>query len=252
MGWGDELMLTGRVRELQASDPRRVRVVSERPCWHEAWDHNPRIAQPGESGDFQEVRRRENGLRPYAAWKTATRWIWRPYGPPRGEIYFTAAELEFGARHAGRIVLEPGIKVKASPNKDWGWGRWGRLASLLVAKGYSISQVGPPGTRLLPGAEHILTVTMRHAAAVLARARAAVLPEGGLHHVAAVVGCPAVVIFGGFIAPAVTGYAGQASLFESSAEHPLGCGSRVPCAHCQRAMQAITPERVCHELGEIL
>ena len=43
MGWGDELMVTGLAREAQLRDPRKVRVVYDRPRYHEAWKHNPRI-----------------------------------------------------------------------------------------------------------------------------------------------------------------------------------------------------------------
>ena len=41
---------------------------------------------------------------------------------------------------------------------------------------------------------------------MLSGARAAVLHEGGLHHAAAALGMPAVVLFGGMISPRNTGY----------------------------------------------
>jgi hypothetical protein len=90
------------------------------------------------------------------------------------------------------------------------------------------------------------------AAAVIARAQAVVVPEGGLHHTAAVFGTPAVVIYGGFISPEVTGYAGQTAMYAKSDEHPLGCGWRVPCTHCQQAMASIVPETVADELEKQL
>ena len=242
-------MLTGRARELQELDPRRVRIVYEWQRWHEAWHHNPRIAAPGEVGDFQDLIAREDGLRPYIAAKAAGRWTWRPYTPPRGELYFTQDELDFARRHEGRIIVEPNLKVGASPNKDWGWANWTALSRLMRAAGIRPTQLGPATSRRLPGADFVKTRTMRHAAAVIARARAAVLPEGGLHHVAAAVGAPAVVIFGGFISPQVTGYAEQRSIFTGG---DLGCGYRVPCPHCRQAMRQIDPEQVMRELEELM
>jgi ADP-heptose:LPS heptosyltransferase len=252
MGWGDELMVTGEARVMQERDPRKVRVCYNRPYWHEAYANNPRIAGLNEKGNFQKIWPRQNNFRPYATGKTPTNWTWREYRPPRGELYFSDEERDFGLRHAGRIILEPHIKQGASPNKQWGWVSWNKLGWLLMQRGLRVTQLGLAGTALLDGADFILTPSMRHAAAVMANARAAVLPEGGLHHVAAAVGTPAVVIFGGFISPASTGYTDQANIYRPSAEHPLGCGMRVACEHCAQAMKSITPAEVFDALGRIL
>lgn len=249
MGWGDELMATGHVRELQRTDPRRVRMVTPKGRWHEAWDGNPRIARPEERGDFQLYETRPGNLRPYCVGKDEKRWQWRRYGPPAGELYFDPAELAFGAAHAGRVIIEPNIKAGASPNKEWGWLRWKQLVLLCAANGVQVTQLGPSNTRLLPGADLVVTHSMRRAAAVMKHARAAVLTEGGLHHVAAAVGTPAVVIFGGFIAPEVTGYPWQVNLYTGTG---LGCGARLLCSHCEACMAAIDPARVWAALERIL
>lgn len=252
MGWGDELMVTGHVRELQKTDPRRVRVIYEKPRWCDAWDNNPRIAGNHEAGDFQHYVARSNHLRPYMEKKLEERWVWRPYGPPLGELFFTEKELRFARSFRGKIVIEPRIKAGASPNKDWGWERWVALAKLMQKKGLAPTLLGSASQRQIPGIEYVHTNNVRYAAAVLSTARAAVLPEGALHHAAAVVGCPAVVLFGGYIAPAVTGYAGQRNLFTGSSEYPLGCGWRVHCRHCLDAMAQITPEQVVGQLEGLL
>jgi ADP-heptose:LPS heptosyltransferase len=249
MGYGDEVMVTGQVRELQELDPRKVRIVYEKPRWHEAWENNPRIARPGELGDFQLLRPRVDYRRPYIAQKTATQWTWKAWGPPKGELYFTHDEEAYGAKHRDRIVIEPRIKPGASPNKDWGIERWKELIRLGAAKGIQFTQLGDVNKYLLPGVKWVRTPTMRLAAAVLAYARAAVVPEGGLHHVCAAVGTPAVVIFGGYISPAVTGYPEQRSFFTGGA---LGCGMRIPCEHCKRAMSEITPREVLAALEDTL
>jgi ADP-heptose:LPS heptosyltransferase len=253
MGWGDEIMVTGHVRDLQKTDPRRVRVMYENANrWPEAFHNNPRLAQIGEQGNFQEYRPRDGYLRPYMTAKTPTQWSWKTYTPPVGELYLNDRELEFGRSYAGRVIVEPHIKPGASPNKQWGWVNWNKLAWLLRQKGHTVAQMAGGPSPVLEGVELISTRNLRHAAAVLANARAAVLPEGGLHHTAAVFGVPSVVIYGGFISPAVTGYAGHRAFFVDSKAHPLGCGMRVPCEHCVAAMAAIKPEAVALALGDLI
>jgi hypothetical protein len=63
-----------------------------------------------------------------------------------------------------------------------------------------------------------------------------------MHHGAAAMGVPGVVLFGGFIPPQVTGYLMHANL-TGGAE---ACGSLNPCPHCAAAMQAISVDEVLH------
>jgi hypothetical protein len=254
MGWGDEVMVTGQVRVAHERDPggRRVRVLdrNKNVRAHALWEGNRTIVQPGQHGDFLFVVNGP-GARPYIAEKLAQRWVWKEWeegGPPRGEIFLSGDERDLGRRFSGRIVLEPTIKAQASPNKAWGWVRWNKLAWLLQNRGHKVTQLGPIGTPLLDGAELVVTNGFREACAVLSTARAAVLPEGGLHHAAAALRVPAVVIFGGFIAPIHTGYADQVNLFTGGE----ACGMRVLCGHCIDAMKRIPPELVAERLMEVL
>lgn len=253
MGLGDEIMVTGRARVMQQTDPRKCRVTYQGKAnrWSPVWDGNPRIAKLNEAGDFQELQARgADNMRPYHTAKTPERWSYNlNFRPEVGEIYFTDAERTFGARHAGLIILEPHIKPGASPNKNYGWTRWNKVAWLLGRAGFRVTQLGNDSTQLLEGAELVVTKTFRLACAVMARARAAVLPDGGLHHAAAAVGVPAVVIMGGFTPVELTGYAIHRNLGVSLGD---SCGSRLPCKHCAAEMSKITPEQVCSELRRIL
>lgn len=252
MGWGDELMVAGQARVMQQRDPRKVRVVYERPRWHEAWANNPRIAGLDEVGDFQRLVARDRGCRPYMADKSQTQWTWKPYQPQAGELYFSEAETAFGQKHARQVIVEPTLKAGASQNKQWPWEYWLNVVGWLERNGIQPVQLGTSDTRPISGARFIATHSMRYAAAVIARARAVVVPEGGMHHVAAATGTRAVVIFGGYISPAVTGYAQQRNLFVTDPAHPLGCGMRVPCPHCRAAMAAIAPQHVIEQLEALL
>jgi ADP-heptose:LPS heptosyltransferase len=251
MGWGDEIIVTGVARRLQeeARSQLRVRVLDARgrARWHPIWDHNPRLARAGWPGPALAVTNGP-GCRPYIARETARRWFWRDWVCPVGELRLTEAERAFGAGHPARIVVEPALTAKASPNKQWGRRRWEHLAALLARQGYRVSQLGPAGTPVLPGAERIETTGFRHACAVLASARLAILPEGALHHAAAALGVPSIVLFGGFISPRQTGYPHQVNLFTGGEP----CGSRVRCGHCTRAMNRIEPEAILDRASALL
>jgi ADP-heptose:LPS heptosyltransferase len=254
MGWGDEIMVTGQVRELYARDPRPVAVLDRdgRVRRHDIWHGNQKIIDARFTGTSipqgAQVLRNGPGLRPYIAEKRPDRWKWQAWSRPRGEIFLDAKEKALGARYAGRVIVEPHLKINASPNKDWGWMRWNKLVWLLRAAGHQVSQMGTGAEALLDGVEPIETRSFREACAVMANARAAVLPEGGLHHAAAAFGVPAVVIFGGYISPAQTGYDLHTNLFTGGEP----CGRRVECKHCRTALEAISPELVFTELEMIL
>jgi hypothetical protein len=250
MGWGDEIIASGQARLLYAQHKRKVVIRDRRGDIraHEMWKNNPHIASRSEFINSENpVLVNGPGVRPYIASKVDTQWTWREWECPAGEIYFDPAETEFAARFEIDVLIEPSIKAKASPNKDWGRERWQSLTDALRAMGRQVFQVGPPGTIMMRGAKLIETQSFRHGCAVLARARAAILPEGGLHHAAAALGIPAVVLFGGFISPKQTGYPGQASIFTGG----TACGMRIHCAHCKEAMAAITPEVVLEELARL-
>ena len=271
MGLGDEIMVAGEARRLQARDPRPVAVLDRdgRPRWHDLWDGNPRIAHPRDVVAGLDVQSLTNGpgCRPYIDYEWMRRdfaavFPGRPFTTkmrdPRLPWRYTRwrctpGELPLVERGAprGYIVVEPHIKRGASPNKDWGWARWQALVSRVRVPDHPWVQLGPPGTRLLHGTVHIVTETIGEACTALSAASAAVVPEGGLHHAAAALGVPAVVIFGAMTSPANTGYDGHVNLFD-----PAGgvspCGQRVACDHCRAAMAAIRPEIVAYHLEQVL
>ena len=249
MGWGDEIIVTGLARRLQRKNALPVRVLDRhgRARWSSVWDHNPRFAPPRYRGRVQTLMNGP-GTRGYIAGKNRLGWVWSDWICPLGEIHLTEEELQVGARYANRILLEPAIKPEASPNKDWGWARWCQLAEELRVLGYSIAQFTSRYRPALPGAEVIKTKTFRQACAVISNARLAILPEGGLHHAAAAFGTAAIVIFGGYISPAQTGYAHHVNLFTGGSP----CGRRAKCGHCEEAMEKISVGQVLKEATSLL
>ena len=251
MGFGDALMDSGAARRAQTTDPRKVRIIyANKVPWSEVWENNPRLARPGEEGDFQLLyRRAADKMWSYWNGKTEERYIYNlNFRADIGELYFSEAEKEFGSCYVGRIIVEPLIKAKASPNKRWPWVSWQRLASLARSNA-RLTQLGPEGTPQLEGVEFVATPSFRMACAVIARARAVVFHEGGCHHAAAALGVPGVVIFGGYIPIELTGYPVHRNLGGSLGD---ACGMRIPCEHCAAEMAKISPEQVFDELGRIL
>lgn len=253
MGIGDEIMVAGEVRRRAAGTNRRFMIRETRPGrpshrWHDIWIGNPRIAAPGQPYDDSFAN--HGGNRPYIQSKTGRFWVWKEYVPEPGELFLTDRELAVGKPFDGGIVLQPIIKVQSSPNKQWRMEYWQALVNMRPD--FPWVQIGDGTEPRLAGVPFLRTASFRDACGVLAHARAAVLQDGGLHHACAALGVPAVVIFGGFISPKVTGYSSQRNLFTESSDHPLGCGMRVPCFHCHRAMLSIKPVQVIAELEEAL
>jgi ADP-heptose:LPS heptosyltransferase len=142
------------------------------------------------------------------------------------------------------------VWLKANQNKDWGRDKWQVLADILALDGHKLVQIGSIETRPLKGVRLIVTPTFREGAAVLSRAVAAVLPEGGLHHAAAVVNVPAVVLFGGAIDPQATGYDSHVNLADDGPLSP--CGIWRYCPHCAEIWRKLQPETVASALRAML
>lgn len=243
MGLGDELMAAGEARRRRELSGRRCQIIGKdgRPRWHEVWFGNDDVAGPHEAGDFDRFQHC-GGHRSYidGSRSTRSRWAWLTHRPTPARLPTVQVDL----RADDCILVEPSIKAGASPNKRWrGW-----QALVDARRDLPWAQVGPPGTAWLSGVRRIETQTFWQAFSVLKACRAAVLHEGGLHHAAAALSVPAVVMFGGYISPDQTGYSGHVNLFTGGEP----CGWRKPCAHCQTAMAKITVDAVIASLDQCL
>lgn len=225
------------------------KTIQWHPYAHEIFRNNPNVAPPG-SEDAQDIEWIAHywGKRLYNRC-TPTHWEWvGGHNNKPGEIFFSDEELKFASQfEPGFILIEPNVpKFKSvAVNKQWALDRYDSAARDLARGGHRIAQFryGPPSGpgHTLSGVKRIEAPTFRHALAVLACAKLYIGPEGGLHHGAAAVGVPAVVIFGGFIAPATTGYDTHHNIFRGDG---VACGSLKPCNHCKRALYSITVDEV--------
>jgi len=220
------------------------------PWSKEIFQGNPQIARPGDEGksniqwiDFYKGHRQYNKMN-----AKRTHWVWNyDFKATPGRFFLSFDEIEFAENCGhGFAVIEPNVPwhKTVAPNKDWGKPRYQAVADRLRADGWDVVQFSH-GRDRLRNVRVVTTPTFRHAAAALSRAALAILPEGGLHHAAAALHIPAVVIFGGFIPPAVTGYAMHNNL-TGGAE---ACGSLSRCQHCRDALDNISVDEVCSALA---
>lgn len=216
------------------------------------WDHhsdqvfrgNPNIAGPGteKQRDVEWVPF-YRGHRLYNR-QADDKWIWNyDFHAKPGEVFLTDAEREMtkfliGQGEGPLVVVEPNLPTfkAASVNKKWADDRYRIVAKELKLRGCDVVQFSHGGKVVLSHARQIATPNFRTALAVLERAALYIGPEGGLHHGAAAVSVAAVVLFGGFIPPSVTGYATHTNLTGGATE---ACGSLKACPHCRAALDNI-------------
>ena len=215
--------------------------------------NNPNIAAPGYEGKANlEWIHHYKGHRLYNKLENG-KWIWNyDFKVRPGEFYFSDSELNYSCQFPqGFIVIEPNVPWQkiVAPNKDWGELKYRNVAAELKRRGFDIVQFKHKNSkRILPEAAIIDAGNFRNAIAGLSRARLYIGPEGGMHHAAAAVHVPAVVLFGGFIPPQVMGYENQICLTGGA----QACGNIMPCMHCKQAMENITVEEVLHNAQRLL
>jgi hypothetical protein len=248
MGAGDNLMASGMAR----GAAKRCKRIAFGDGRNIKWDHhskeifrgNPNVAPPGteRTGGIEWIPFYK-GHRIYNR-GGADRWIWNyDFRAVAGEVFFSDEEIKFAERFGGGfVVVEPNVPAfkGCAPNKQWPVERYDAVALELKRAGHDVVQfVYGPGHGVRD-VRRVPTQSFRHGIAMLSRAALYIGPEGGLHHGAAAVGIPAVVLFGGFVPPQVTGYESHTNL-TGGVE---ACGSFNACQHCRAALDAISVDEV--------
>lgn len=250
MGLGDEIMATAWARRAKQKHPdQKVFIGPEnKPEWSVAWENNPNINKPS---DFVKANKDPvvwvphfTGHRPYIKGCTAGNIIYdEEHRAIPGDVFLTDQEIEPFREYAGSILIEPHIKGSFSGNKAWFWDRWQEVARKLP----NVIQIGDKNKKALPGVRRVHTGNFRQALAVVSQASLVITTDGALHHAAAALGKPAVVLWGARTHPKILGYDTHLNLYTGNGE---SCGSMAPCQHCMEAMKKITVEMVLEAVRE--
>jgi len=252
MGYGDEIMALGRAEIVYGILKRPVAIygVSGRPRNHPVWKNHPAIDINSPLHIVDGPSARPHILR----WKRnpGLTTIWNmKYRARAGRMRLTTREQNEARYLAPKkpfVVVEPIVRKKSSRNKDWGFDRWKEVIKDFPLPVYQFDLDGK--TKILPGATAIHSPGFRIAAGIVKHSTLVMTIDGGMHHMAASMKTPAVVIFGGFASPKITGYAYQRNFYIDLPESP--CGRYAPCKHCEKAMSMIKPEEVRRAALEIL
>jgi hypothetical protein len=246
MGWGDELMAAGHAKRIAGEMSRRVAILDAhgRPRDHELWQGLEFISRSLGPG-IASVRNGP-GCRPYirypftSAGHGYTGWRAREHRPILSRALVARADAV-----AGQVLIEPTLKSQANPNKRW--RGWQDVVDALPD--VEFVQCRPPGevSLSLRGVRVVETATFLDAVRCLARVSLYLGAEGGMHHAAAALNVPAVVVFGGSPSIEATGYPDHVNFGTSDP-----CGRWEPCAHCAQIMNAITPQRVIQAVKDAL
>jgi ADP-heptose:LPS heptosyltransferase len=232
MGLGDWIMATAQAKRMNEATGRQVVFTNHngRVFWSpDIFANNPRITKDAQDGDAIV---NFPGNRPYIDSKSEQRWTWKHWDIEPGELYLTDLEREAASWVGGMVMIEPHTKTPGG-NKSWPFDRWQKVVDAMP--GVEFVQVYRPGGKILRGVTAVQT-TFREAAAIMSHCRAFVGTEGALHHAAAALGVPAVVLWSEFISPDFTGYPTQMNIRHAG----KACGSRMPCHGCRTSMDAIT------------
>jgi hypothetical protein len=237
MGLGDWLMASGDAKEANERTGKKVKLGDGvRMSWDgQVFVNNPRMASNSDT-DVVWVKNYQ-GHRPYLKGTKNGRLLFNDdYKPRVGEVYFSQLEKKnIDKIDKDYIVVEPNVKrvYAHTVNKAWhGWEElfkhdlpWLQLGDISVKRYTKWKE----------------TNTFREALQVLSKAKLFVGTDGGLHHAAAALGIPSVVIWTGFTSPRHLGYDNHRNIHDGS--EPCGTYDSV-CQHCLLKSKAISVEQV--------
>ena len=269
MGYGDDLMITGEVKTLRKSYPNAKFVIGNgnRSWWSDIFLGNTSVIQSDQIKDFQKVIWIKNypGHRPYRIYNLPNhreKYQWNEnHKAERGEIFFSNEELknvdkifksiksELDAKKK-MVHIEPNVKIKKGHiNRDWGFEKWQYVVNELKEKILFI-QTSFGDQKILNNVLNIKNINFRNACAIMSKTDLFIGTEGGMHHAAAALNLNAIVIFGGFINPKITGYEIHKNIYINDKLSP--CGSKYECDHCKKCMNDIKINNVIYEIKKLL
>ena len=237
MGLGDWLMASGDAKEANERTGKKVKLGDgvRMSFNNDVFANNPRMASNSDT-DVVWVKNYQ-GHRPYLKGTKNGRLLFNDdYKPKVGEIYFSHEEQKVIDDIRGNyIVVEPNVKKLYAHTVNKAWHGWEEL----FKHDLPWTQLGDVTTE--KKTKWVETPTFRNALQILSKAKLFVGTDGGLHHAAAALGIPSVVIWTGFTSPRHLGYDTHRNIHDDS--EPCGTYSGV-CQHCLLKSKAISVDQV--------
>ena len=152
--------------------------------------------------------------------------------------FYREEETRFSGRHADLgdfAIIVPVGKTSYTPNKEWGFENYRKLAALLP--GVRWVQLGQAKDPSLAGAHDLRGKTgLREMAWLLSRAKFVVCGEGLHNHLCGALGTPCFTVFSGFHYREIAGY---------PATTPILAPEAPPCAPCFLKKACPVPGKPC-------
>ena len=270
MSYGEDIIATGQARLAREEHPDAKIVFGDpdlftanngenfKMHWSEMYENNPNILQPDEDAEDVIIIPNYPKHRPFINYKKTkfdsvtgdeTNILKIAYDPDfelhRGELFFTEEELATAKKRIENV--QPPIvfidwKTEIT-NKSWILDRWQSVIdkSSLNFVEFKI----PDGEQKLEGTELIEVRSFREACAILkiCLGKGFLLGiQSNLHHAAAALNLPAIVIWSHYGHPDILGYDDHINVRWDAAGDP--CGLRSPCANCKISMEMIKVDDV--------
>jgi hypothetical protein len=238
MGLGDWIMASADVKEANERTGKLVKLGNGTTMYLDKniFSNNPRMAK-AEDTDVVWVANYP-GKRPYLAGNDGKHLIFdKTFKATAGELYLTSAERGWARKRikGDYIVVEPNVKKTYihTVNKSWPY------FDELLKTDLPWVQLGDVNVKTKT--RKVDTASFREALSVLSGAKLFVGTDGALHHAAAALGIPAVVIWTGFTSPRHLGYDSHINIHDGG--EPCGTYYKV-CEHCKKIARTIPVEQV--------
>jgi hypothetical protein len=273
MGYGDDLMATGIARAVSEQYPGAKMVFGDpdlyhdpgnnslKVHWSEVFENNPLIVHQNEPVKTVICIPEYPGNRTYINYEDCdvegnaiVRFEWDAgFRAPRGEIHFTENEKSEASEICLRLpnpffVIEPSVADKGwESHKGCSPDKWQTIVDELSPY---VSFIQFTESVTLRGVHHVITPSFRQACAILACAGGFIGTDGGLHHAAAALDVPAVVLWGHYTSPDILGYTDHWNLREAKGS---GCGTTYGnCDECPGSVDKILPMDVIDAVKELI
>ena len=283
MGLGDDLMITGFVEQEKKKHPEKQIVIGnlEKKIIYDSliYLNNPNITPIDKVDRNKPIHfiNYHNRNRPYVDYQNSNnnKWKWNmKFSPIPGKLYLSedekikaitilnAAKDYWKKNNSSKFKsviffessstkIDESFYFNKMKNKDWGESNWKELI-LKLKNDYLIVQSKHGKSKRYDGVYYsTIDFDFRVACAIINECDLFLGPEGGFGHAAAALGKKAVLYFGGWIHPKVTGYTFHENIYYDHPESPCGTVGSI-CGHCEEARQTINVNDVYSKVISIL